>query len=163
MRPRLIIALVLLIAIAGYAAWWFSPTQVVTRKTHQLLETISLEAGSGLAPRQMRSMTLEKLLAKQVQLAVATEEDLDGKHSRSDLLSMYSALCNSTKVSEFKVVTIDTLDASAGRAEVKLLISAHVEMTGDGKPFDGNYPTRLVWQKSADDGWQLSEVRVDKP
>lgn len=163
MRIRLLVLLAVLTAATGFTIWWFSPAQVVTRKTHKLLETLSLAADSGDAPRQLRSVALERQLAAHVLLKVTDDEGFDGPQSRSDLLALYSALCKITKASTFKLQGIQSLQIQDGRAEMTAQVSAHVELSDASKPYNGDYPTRFVWQKSGDHGWQLSEVHVSKP
>lgn len=163
MRPRflLILLLILIVPVAIGGVWWFSPNQVVKRKTIQLLDIISLAADQGVAPRQLRNMKLEKLLAKQINLEVGSEAEIDGSYSRTDMLSLYAALCNATKTSEFKLARIDALQADTQRAEMQVVIQAKVVLSNKDKPFDGLYPTLIVWQKG-EDGWQLTDVRVSE-
>ncbi|MFT3990304.1 MAG: hypothetical protein QM680_02730 [Luteolibacter sp.] len=156
MKRVMSIAIVLLI-LAGFGVWWFSPKQVIQRRTKSLLKVLSIEKDSGRAARMMKPFELNKMLAAEVNLENPEREELNGTLSRTEVESNFSWLCAQAKSSDFSVEEFQNVTVSGDAAEVAFVMKALVEVN-DYRPADGNYSVTLSWQKEKD-GWRLAAAK----
>jgi hypothetical protein len=136
---RLSIAAVILAIFAAFGLWWFSPTQVVKRRTQSLLSILTIDSGSGKITRQMGAYSLNKLLAPRVQLETPTIDEANGTFDRAEMESAFSWLCQQAK---------------------QLTLNGLVELP-TYRPVDGNFFVTFDWKKS-DDGWQLTHAKWEE-
>ena len=150
---RYAIAGLLVAAMAGFAFWWFSATQVLKRRTELLLSVLTLDAGSASTSRQMGGYSLNALLASQVELENPTLKEAEGSFERSELESAYSWLCSQAKQSHFRSEDLKSVTVTGDKAQVVLTLEAVVELP-NYRPVDGRYDATLDWVKE-EDGWRL--------
>ncbi len=149
-----------ILAAAGF--WWFSPSQVLKRKTGSLLEVLTFERGSGHVGRQAGAYTLNTLLAAQVTLDTPAIHEAGGTFERTELESAYSWLVNQAKQSRFKLLDFQFIEINNDKATLKLSLDAVVELPSY-RPVDGRYDAMLDWEKS-EDGWRLHRAMwTEKP
>lgn len=153
---RVILTAVAIIAIV-FAFIWFSPTQVVKRRTEKLMSALSLEEGSGSAMRHLNTLSFDGLIAEDVTLELAGVGEANGEFSKADLNSGFSWFTTQAKVSKFHVSEFRKVAVGEDRAEVEAKVEAVVALP-DYRPADGSYLMELGWEK-ADDGWRLSRVK----
>ena len=148
------------LAILGaFAIWWFSPVQVIKRRCGSLLETLTMEAGSGSSVRQMGAYSLGALLAQDVSLESPTIEQANGTFDRSEMESAYSWLCGQAKMTRFEMENTHSVKIDGNTAAVECTLVAVVELP-TYRPVDGRYDVSFVWQQE-DDGWRLSRADWD--
>ena len=81
---RFIVPIVFLAGAIVFCLWWYSPTQVIKRRTASLLSTLTMAAGDGKANRHMGAYSLNGLLAPQVALETPTIDEANGTFERED-------------------------------------------------------------------------------
>jgi len=150
------ISISLLALVAGFAIWWFSPTQVVKRRTMSLLETLTLEPGGSPASRQMGTYALNDLLASEVELETSTIDEASGTFARAELESVFSWLCNQAKQMNFEMQRIDSVTVSGEVADVSCVLKGLVELP-NYRPADGIYQAKFKW-RLVDDKWRIERA-----
>ena len=144
---------VVLAVFIGLGAWWFSPVQVLKRRTASFLSTITLDAGAGRASRQMATYSLNRILASEVQLDTPTIPEANGNFERSELESGFSWLANQAKQTRFEIQEIRSVVVTGATATVDLRLEGLVELP-HYRPADGIYDVIFEWVKG-EDGWRL--------
>ncbi|MFT4176672.1 MAG: hypothetical protein QM627_08435 [Luteolibacter sp.] len=150
-----IIAAVLV--LAGFGIWWFSPKQVIQRRTKSFLSVLTIEKDSGKAARMMKPFELNKMLAPEVMLENPEREELNGTLSRTDLESHFSWLCTQAVRTDFSVEEFKAVNVSGDTAELEFVMKALVELK-DYRPADGSYTVSFSWRKEKD-GWRLAAAK----
>lgn len=153
---RLLISLSFVVILGLFAAWWFSDKQVLKRRTHSLLETLTFDAGTSRTTRQLGGYTFNGLLAPEVELINPTINEANGSFERTELESGYSWLAAQAKQSKFEAKEIQSIEINGKRAILTLTLSGMVELA-NYRPADGNFRVIFYWTKS-DDGWRLTKA-----
>lgn len=153
---RLLVPLVALLVVGGFLVWWFSPTQVVTRRTKDLLEVLTLEDGTAPMSRIQGSLKLDRLLGKKVEISVPAVEDANGNFDKTEVGSAYNWLCTGAKETRLKLEGIDSIVIEGDKATVVTSLDALVDMKGF-RPIDGPGEATFVWRKT-EDGWLLEKA-----
>jgi hypothetical protein len=153
MRRYLIPVLVVLVS-GAFVMWWFSTSQVLKRRTSSLLETMTIEADSGMAGRQMKTYSLNRLLADSVKMETSEIEAASGTFERNELESGFSWLANQAKETRFEVEDFETIEVDGETAKVVLTLTGLVDLKSY-RPVDGKYDVVLDWRKEGD-GWRLT-------
>jgi hypothetical protein len=141
---------------AGFALWWFSPTQVLKRRTTSLLETLTLDSGATQGSRRLAVYSLNALLASEVRLETPTIEEANGTFERAELESAFNWLCGEAKQTRFELMEFASVTVSGDTGEVACMLEALVELP-TVRPADGIYQARLFWRR-ADDKWLLERA-----
>lgn len=149
--PAGALALLILLGI-----WWFSPTQVLKRRTQSLLSTLTLDAGTGRASRTLATYSLNNLLAPQVELNTPTIPEANGTFERPEMESAFTWLANQAKQTRFELKKIHSVTVDGDLGEVKLTLFGLVELP-HYRPADGNYEVIFDWKKG-EDGWRLTRA-----
>lgn len=155
MKRPAIIAVIILLAI-GSAVWWFSPTQVIKRRTNGLLNSLSFSAGSGTAYRQAAGYGFSAYLAKTVELDNPSIPLANGIFDRATLEMGYSGLANEARESRFDVENFHSVTITGEQAVVTATIEGFVQLP-DYRPADGRYDVEFYWQKEPDN-WRLTKA-----
>lgn len=154
---RSAIPLVILVLLGAFAFWWFSPVQVVKRRSKALLETLTLEPGGGKGGRQLAAYTLNGLLADEVELTAPSIEEANGTFPRTEMESAFSWLCKHAKQTRFDLEDVHSVTVEGDRAEIGFSLSALVELS-DYRPVDGRYEVTYKWRREKD-GWRLASAK----
>lgn len=150
--------LVLTLALLGaFAGWWFSPVQVLKRRTQTLLDTLTLESGSGKAARQMGVYSLNALLAPEVELDTPTIREANGTFDRPELESAFSWLCEQAKETRFELEKFGSVKVNGDQAELGFLLKAQVVLPSY-RPADGRYDVTFHWLRE-DNTWRLTRAK----
>jgi hypothetical protein len=157
---RYLISTVVVVLLAGFCFWWYSPRQVIQRRTHSLLETLTFGKGGGLAARNLGGYALHDLLAEEVELQTPTIPEANGSFSRDDLEAAYSWLGNQAKETRFEMKEIHDIQIQDTIATVECSLFGLVELP-TYRPADGNYEVIFNWVKQ-DDGWKLTRAVWEK-
>ncbi|MGJ8633495.1 MAG: hypothetical protein ACSHX7_06200 [Luteolibacter sp.] len=138
------------------ASWWFSPTQVVKRRTKHLMEVLSLSDGAGGPTRQLKVYSMNALLSDHVELEIPDTSEANGIFDKLEMESAFSWICQNAKKSSFQVDDFVRVEISGETAEVEAEISGSMELPSY-RPADGEYLMEIRWQKSGD-GWRFDKV-----
>lgn len=153
---KFLIPMAALVLIGGFLIWFFSPKQVVKRRTEKLMSTLTMEAGSGDASRQFSSLTLGKLIGNEVELEVPSIEEANGVHSKDEINSGFSALARMSKFTKFEIVDWHSIQVEKEKATVTVSLNAAVALP-TYQPLSGLYEAKLHWEKTKDE-WLLYRV-----
>lgn len=151
------IALLALVVLCGFFAWWFSPSQVVRRKTETLLDLISFEKGQGVVGRQTRVYSMSGLLATEVELVSDSHPGVDGMREKGEIESGYAWMAEHVVQSSFDRVEFRKVEVRKPVAEVELTVDGEVELPGS-RPLDGRHEVFLLWMHDGT-SWRLGHVR----
>ena len=160
---RLAVLLFLLLALTGFLLWWFQPSQVVKRRTHRLLETLTLDENTGRSIRQMGGYSLNQLLAPEVELSSSGISQANGSFERHEIESAYNWLCERAKFSRFSMDAVRSVTVEGDGATVSCSVDAIVELP-EIRPADGRYRCTFRWSRG-EDGWRLESAvfNLDEP
>jgi hypothetical protein len=153
---RLAIPVVVIALLGAFTFWWFSPLQIVKRRTRTMLETLALEAGSGRSGRQMGVYSLNALLAPEVELKSADIDRANGVFERSEIESAFSWLCDQAKQTRFDLKDFRSVKITGDRADVAFSAEVLVELP-NSRPADGFYQVEFRWLRE-DETWRLSRA-----
>lgn len=151
---RIAIPAAALVVLAGFLFWWFSPVQVLKRRTLSLLETLTMDAGTGKSTRQLGVYSLNALLAPEVELRTPTIDRANGTFERSELESAFSWLCQQAKQTRFDLKEFRSVDISGDRGKVVFSLEALVELPAY-RPADGRFGVTFHWQRE-EESWHLT-------
>ena len=148
---------IVIVAILGaFLFWWFSPVQVVKRRTHTLLETLTMESVSGRASRQTGVYSLNALLAPEVELVTPTIPEANGTFEREEMESAYSWLAQQARQTRFQLLDIHSIVVDRNQADVSFSLEALVELP-NSRPADGHYEVIFRWVRD-ENTWRLSKA-----
>jgi hypothetical protein len=154
---RLLFPAAACVLLAGFLLWWFSPGQVLKRRTLVLLEALTLDKGAGLSSRQLGVYSLNALLAPEVTLENTAINEANGSFERSELESTFSWLCQQAKQTRFELKDLESVSVSGDAGEVSCTLEALVELPAY-RPADGIFRANFHWRRG-DDGWRLESAR----
>ncbi len=141
--------------------WWFSPEQVIMRRTKHLMEVLSLSEGSGGPLRQAKVFSMNALLAPEVKLVIPEISDANGTFDKAEMESAFSWICQNAKHSRFNVTAFRDVAITGDTATVRFLAEGYIEL-GSGRPADGTFEATIVWKKGGD-GWRYDKVIWKNP
>lgn len=154
---RLAPPLLILVLLGAFAFWWYSPVQVLKRRTVSLLETLTLESGSGNGRRQLATYSLNALLASEVELETPSISEANGTFARSEMESAFIWLCRQARETRFDLERFHSVRVSGDHADVAFSLNALVELPRY-RPADGRYEVTFQWQREKD-GWRLVSAK----
>ena len=152
-----LLSLVVLVGLGGFLWWWFSPVQVLSRKTDHLLELMSFEKGAGKTARQTGVYSINALLAAEVELASDSHPEMNGMRERTELESLYAWMAEHVVESSFKRLELRKLEVREPVAEVEFVVDGMVELPGT-RPVNGKYEVFLLWMHDGSE-WRLGHAR----
>jgi hypothetical protein len=144
------------VLLAGFLFWWFSPVQVLKRRTLSILETMTLDSSAGRSSRQLGVYSLNALLASEVELESTSISQANGTFEREDLESAFTWLCQQARKTRFEHKRFESVNVTGDTGEVIFVIDALVELP-TYRPADGIYQVRFRWRRG-DDGWRLERA-----
>jgi hypothetical protein len=144
------------VVAAAFLFWWFSPVQVVKRRTGRLLETLTLEPNTGRSGRQMGVYSLQAMLAREVEIQASGLEQANGTFDRSEMETAFSWLCEQARQSRFEVAEFHRVKLAGDQADVAATVDALVELPGY-RPADGRHQAEFRWRRE-EDGWRLIRI-----
>ncbi|RYD31048.1 MAG: hypothetical protein EOP87_15475 [Verrucomicrobiaceae bacterium] len=150
-RPAILLFVIFI--LTGLGVWWFSPGQVLKRKTLSLLSTLTMESGVGTVSRQTGAYSLNAILAQEVELDTPTIKEANGTFERSELESAYSWLSSQAKQTRFEARDFRNIKVNGKEATVELRLTGLVELP-NYRPADGDYDVVFLWRQEKD-GWRL--------
>ncbi len=158
---KLRIALIAAIVLIPLGMWWFSPEQVIMRRTKHLMEVLSLDEGTGGPLRQAKVFSMNGMLAPEVELVIPDVSDANGTFDKAEMEAAFSWICENAKQSRFDVTAFRKVDINGDTATVSFLAEGYLEI-GGGRPADGKHEVTIVWKKGGD-GWRYDKIEWKKP
>lgn len=153
---RIALPLAILALLGAFAFWWFSPGQVLKRRTQTFLDTLTFESGSGKGGRHLAAYSFNALLASEVTLKAPSIAEANGTFQRSELESAFSWLCDNAKQTRFDLEDFHSVRVDGDRAEVAFSLAALVELPAY-RPADGRFEVTFQWRREKD-GWRLTSA-----
>lgn len=154
------IRLVLLLAAVAAAVlclvWWFSPDQVVERRTRSLFRVLTLHAGTGIPARLAGMGSLDTMLADEVLIAHDALPEAEGTMDRAQIQEAFAWLCRQAKRTRFEVAGIESIVVDGASARVELELEILVELP-DRRLLEGRRPVALGW-RLVEDRWVLERA-----
>lgn len=156
------LALLVLVAfLIPVGTWWFSPEQVVKRKTKHLMAVLSISEDSAGPIRQAKVYSMNGLLAPDVTLDIPGTSEANGTFDKELLESGFSWICENAKSSDFHVLEFRNVRIDGDSATVNVLVEGYMELLML-RPVDGIHDVTVTWEKGGD-GWRFTRVDWDKP
>ncbi|MFD2256331.1 hypothetical protein ACFSSA_06570 [Luteolibacter algae] len=155
-RPRIIIAAVLLLILVPTGMWWFSPEQVIMRRTKHLMEVLTLSEGIGGPLRQAKVYSMNGMLAPEVEMITPDISEANGTFDKQEIESAFSWICQNAKRSNFRITEYRDVEIEGERARVRVFVEGYIEI-GATRPADGYFEVVIHWVKGGD-GWRFEKV-----
>ncbi len=153
---RLIPIFIVLVLFAGFCVWWFSPIQVVKRRSRDLCRILTLEEGTPATSRNIGAFQLDRLLQPQVELEIPALTEANGSFERAQISSSFSWLCSNAKETKAKLGEIESVTVNGDHAEVRAKVDALLNIS-IAQPVNGHGDAIFTWKKT-DDGWRLEKL-----
>lgn len=153
---KLWIALAALAIFIPLGVWWFSPEQVLVRRTKHLMEVISMDEGTRGALRQAKVFSMNAMLAPEVELETPAIPDANGTFDKQELESAFSWICQNAISSHMRILDFGDIEITGDRGRVEVMVEGRLELPVY-RPVDGEYLIAIDWIKGAD-GWRFDKV-----
>lgn len=152
---KLPIAIIAAAVLIPLGMWWFSPEQVVKRRTKHLMEVLSMSEGAGPL-RQGKVFSMNAMLAPEVTLTIPDIADANGTFDKQEIESAFSWICQNAKKSDFRITEFRGIEIAGETAKVGFITEGFLEL-GAGRPADGTFDVTIRWVKGGD-GWRYDTV-----
>ncbi|MBM3864138.1 MAG: hypothetical protein FJ385_09380 [Verrucomicrobia bacterium] len=149
----------LLAAVAGavlFLVWWFSPDQVVERRSRSLFRVLTIDAGTGIPARLAGMGSLDAMLADEVFIDHVALPEVEGTIGCAQIKDVLGWLCRHARRTRFDVAGIDSIEVDGAIARVDLVLEVLVELP-DRRLMKGMHPVTLGW-RLAGKSWVLERV-----
>ena len=153
---KLWIVLAALVILIPLGIWWFSPEQVIMRRTKHLMEVVSMSDGTGGPLRQAKVFSMNAMLAPEVELVIPEIPDANGTFDKQELESAFSWICQNAKSSSFRITDFKKVEVDGDRANVRIFVEGYMELPVY-RPADGAFDVTIAWVKGGD-GWRFEKV-----
>ena len=155
MKKRLLISIVSIFTVLS-AAWWFSPEQVIKRRSISLFEVLTIDLSKPPTTRALAVYSLHPYLATEVEVSAPTPEEANGTFAREELESAFSSICQHALQCRFSEPVFEQVSIDGKRASVELNLQANVEFPGL-RIADGPFRVKLDWLRGEKD-WLLERA-----
>lgn len=161
LMKKLWITLIAAALLIPLGMWWFSPNQVIMRRTKHMMEVLTLSADSKGPMRQANVYSMNGMLAPDVELVVPEIAEANGTFDKLELESAFSWICQNAKESRFDVTAFRDVAVNGDTAIVTFLAEGYLDL-GSIRPADGTFDVTIVWKKGRD-GWRYNKIVWKKP
>jgi hypothetical protein len=155
MKKRVLISVVSIITVLS-AAWWFSPEQVIKRRSISFFEVLTIDLSKPPTTRALAVYSLHPYLAPEVEVSTPTPEEASGTFTREELESAFSSICQHALQCRFSEPVFEHVKVEGKRASVELTLQAEVEFP-EMRIADGPFRVKLVWLRGEKD-WLLEQA-----
>ncbi|MBU6171206.1 MAG: hypothetical protein KGQ87_06920 [Verrucomicrobia bacterium] len=138
------------------AAWWFSPEQVIKRRSISFFEVLTIDLSKPPTTRALAVYSLHPYLAPEVEVSTPTPEEANGTFAREELESAFSSICQHALQCRFSEPVIEHVKVEGKRARVELILKAKVEFP-EMRIADGPFRVKLDWLRGEKD-WLLEQA-----
>ena len=153
---KLIIVVVAAVILIPLGMWWFSPEQVIKRRTEHLMDVLTMSDGSGGPMRQAKVFSMNGMLAPDVTLTIPEIADANGTFEKQEMESAFSWICQNAKKSDFRITEFREIEINGDSAKVRFIAEGFLELPM-GRPADGSFDVTIHWKKGGD-GWRYDAV-----
>ncbi|MEP2775697.1 MAG: hypothetical protein ABJQ29_04460 [Luteolibacter sp.] len=153
---KLIILAGALLVIIPLGTWWFSPDQVIMRRTKHLMEVLSLSEGSGGPLRQAKVFSMNAMLAPEVTLTIPGTSEANGTFDKEEMESAFSWICQNAKSANFHITEFRNVEVDGDQAVVWVTVEGYMQLAFL-RPVDGTHDVIITWKKGGD-GWRFEKV-----
>ncbi len=155
MKRFLVIAVVIAVLVP-IGIWWFSPEQVVMRRSNHLMEVVSIRSGTGGAIRQAKVFSMNAMLSPEVEMVTPDIADANGVFDKQEMESAFSWICRNAKSSDFRIEKFDKVSIEGDHATVEATVVGMMELS-TYRPADGRFDVTIDWEKGGD-GWRFTKI-----
>lgn len=153
---KLIAAIVVLALAILLGIWWFSPEQVIKRRTSHLMEVLSISDGTSTPFRQAKVFSMNAMLAPEVEIVSPDIADANGTFDKQEIESAFSWICKNAKQSQFRITEFREVEIEEDRAKTRVTVEGFLELPAY-RPADGSFDVTIAWVKGGD-GWRFEKV-----
>lgn len=147
------IILVIAASVAASCLWWFSPEQVIRRRTLSFFDVISVDVSKPPTTRALAVYQLHPYLAPEVEISSSAHEDASGTFVRDELESAFSSICQHAVQCRFYEAQISDVAIDGKRATVSVSLQVKLEFQSL-KVADGPFRAKLEWERG-EKNWLL--------
>lgn len=155
MKKRVLISIVSIIVVLS-AAWWFSPEQVIKRRSISFFEVLTIDLSKPPTTRALAVYSLHPYLAAEVEVSTPNPEEANGTFAREELESAFSSICQYALQCRFSEPVFEHVKIEGKRASVELTLQAEVEFP-EMRIADGPFRVKLEWLRGEKD-WLLERA-----
>ena len=147
-----------LVAIAIFSVWWLSPSQIIKRQTHTIVQCLDIPETATKTYRALKTHNFSNLLADavlcQVDIANYKKEFSRDQLIESHQLYSYNVASASAAANHIEVSIIDQQNASS-KANVSFTIRSKKVAASSEK-----IELQLNWKKNDAGNWQLTNIEM---
>ena len=155
MKKRVLISVASIIVVLS-AAWWFSPEQVIKRRSISFFEVLTIYLSKPPTTRALAVYNLHPYLAPEVEVSTPNPEEANGTFAREELESAFSSICQHAVQCRFSEPVFVHVKIEGKRASVELNLQAKVEFP-EMQIADGPFRVKLEWLRGEKD-WLLERA-----
>lgn len=155
MKKRVLISVASIIVVLS-AAWWFSPEQVIKRRSISFFEVLTIDLSKPPTTRALAVYNLHPYLAPEVEVSTPNPEEANGTFAREELESAFSSICQHAVQCRFSEPVFVHVKIEGKRASVELNLQAKVEFP-EMQIADGPFRVKLEWLRGEKD-WLLERA-----
>ena len=157
---KLIILAAAAVILIPLGMWWFSPEQIIIRRTKHLMEVLTIAESTGRPFRQAKVFSMNAMLAPEISISISEISDANGTFDKQEVESAFSWICQNAKRSEMSIIDFGDITITDDEAEVEVMVDALFELPA-GHSVSGNYVMTTDWLKTGD-GWRFEKVVFEK-
>ncbi|MGB0775920.1 MAG: DUF4440 domain-containing protein, partial [Akkermansiaceae bacterium] len=148
-KPLIILAAILVVAVS-FSIWWYSPTQVVKRKSQALIQTLTIHSDDGKTERASKNQTFSSLIGSPFTAEVSTAM-LSRKMGASEATESHLVLTQVCSSSSLEISNME-IETSGDSITVTGAAKVHVSIKDGGSHSESGKAT-LIW-KQQDNEWK---------
>ena len=144
-----------ILVLAGLAFWWFSPTQVLKRRTAAFIDTANVPVAMSDLGRSARGKHVSDYLANRISVKSpeALAEEVGREFTRDEAAGLYSGVARYCKEISITDLEFEAVEVDGDVASVRFTADTIVDLP-NRRPVDGLITANSFWRKT-DNGWLL--------
>ena len=155
---RYLIALLLGLLLGGFCFWWNSPTQVLTRKTTSLLESISFPAQTPALKRQLQRDRFCSFFAPSVSFPSSNTPPFNSEVPLEEIEHAFSWLCSHALSSQFSIQKIHSVSIHSSSVTLSFSALVSLSLPNSSPIIHQPYSVSLTWQ-SLNHEWKITHAQ----
>ena len=162
MRRRILIFALLGGLLLAFAAWRYSPTQVLKRRCDSFFNVISISAKQPSEARHVQALKLGDYLDRNVALAAKElPEEIESPLPSGEVQAIFAAACDACSFIAITERQFEFIGIDGDQATVQAMIKVAVGHPAGDKGFNGTHRIMLSWHRLTQ-GWVLTKVAWEK-
>lgn len=144
-----------LLALGAFAFWWFSPTQVLKRRTAAFIDTANVPAKMSDIGRGARGRNLAEYLAERIRVDSPDdlEDEVGREFTRDRAAATYSMVASYCREISITDLSFSGVEIDGDQALVRFTTDTIVDLP-NRRPVDGVITVESHWRKT-DGDWLL--------